>query len=57
MTTDKSLQDFCITKMVGFTYHPILVNLVSKWILEYNFDICVPSFIMSFNFDDELNQA
>ena len=57
MTTDKSLQDFCITKMVGFTYHPILVNLVSKWILEYNFDICVPSFIMSTNFDDELNQA
>ena len=56
MTTDKSLKDFCITKMVGFTYHPILVDLVSKWILEYNFHIFVPSFIMGINLDDEHNQ-
>jgi hypothetical protein len=42
--------------MVGFTYHPILVNLVSKWILEYNFNICVPSYIMAINLDDELNE-
>jgi hypothetical protein len=57
MTTDKSLKDFCITKMVGFTYHPILVDLVSNWILKYNYNICVPSFIMALSLDDELDQA
>jgi hypothetical protein len=42
--------------MVGFTYHPILVKLVSKWILEYNFNIYVPSHIMRIYFGDENNE-
>lgn len=42
--------------MVGFTHHPILVELVSKWILEYDFNIFVPTQIMRIYFGEENNE-
>jgi hypothetical protein len=42
--------------MVGFTYHPMIVKLVCKWILEYDFNIVVPSHIMRIYFGDEAHE-